>query len=193
METLLNLFLSALVGAVVVYVFGIRRLSLESRNAFIQRQLAEFYSPMAGYRRRIRLKSELRVQVSNAASSAWKEVANRLAQGDRSDEAFLPYKRIISYDNRQFAEEFFPLYKKMLDLFADKYWLADDDTRQFYEGFLKYVEIWERDLADALPGDVLKRLDHSEENVKPFYDHIEEKLSILRLEIREPSFWKMRL
>ena len=81
METLLLQFFSALVGGLVVYVFGIRKASIELRNAFIQKQLSEFYSPIAGYRKRIRAKSEVREKVFSVAN----EGRNRTATSQRGE------------------------------------------------------------------------------------------------------------
>lgn len=197
METLLLQFLSALVGGLVVYVFGIRKLSIELRNAFIQKQMSEFYSPIAGCRKRIRAKSEVREKVSSAVSEAWKELCAPYTETNQPThnhaEQYEPYRKIIEYDNNQLSEELMPLYRKILDLFTEKYWLADEDTRAYYQGFLEFVEIWERYLARALPGDVIQKLGHSEENVLPFYDHVERKLSALQEEVNATSFWKLRL
>jgi hypothetical protein len=109
------------------------------------------------------------------------------------EKLFAPYKSIIEYDNKQLREELMPLYRKMLDLFTEKYWLADEATRIFYQDFFEFVEIWERYLAESLPGEVLAKLDHSEENVLQFYEHIENKLSTLQTEIKNQSLWKLRL
>jgi len=196
-ETLLLQFLSALVGGLVVYVFGIRKLSIELRNAFIQKQMSEFYSPIAGCRKRIRAKSEVRGKVSTAANGAWTELCERHSATQQPmlnhEELYAPYGKIIEYDNNQLREELMPLYRKILDLFTEKYWLADEDTRGYYQEFLEFVEIWERYLAEALPGDVIRKLGHTEENVLPFYEHVERKLSALQEEINAKSFWKLRL
>lgn len=197
METLLLQFLSALVGGLVVYVFGIRKLSIELRNAFIQKQMSEFYSPIAGCRKRIRAKSEVRTKVSTAANEAWKELCAPYSEAKQPmlnhAEQYAPYGKIIEYDNKQLREELMPLYRKILDLFTEKYWLAEEDTRAYYQDFLEFVEIWERYLAEALPGDVIQKLGHTEENVLPFYEHVEGKLSALQEEINAKSFWKLRL
>jgi hypothetical protein len=190
-------FFSALVGGLVVYVFGIRKASIEIRNAFIQKQLSEFYSPIAGYRKRVRAKSELRGKVSAAADKAWRETCTPYSDAKKPmlnhEELYAPYGKIIEYDNNQLREELMPLYRKILDLFTDKYWLADEDTRAYYQSFLEFVEIWERYLAEALPGDVIRKLGHSEENALPFYEHVERKLSFLHGEINAKSFWNLRL
>ncbi|HMV16309.1 MAG TPA: hypothetical protein PLD21_09405 [Rhodocyclaceae bacterium] len=197
METLFQQFLSALVGGLVVYIFGIRKLSIELRNAFIQKQMSEFYSPIAGCRKRIRAKSEVRGKVSSAASEAWAELCAPCAEAKQPmlnhEERYAPYGKIIEYDNNQLREELIPLYRKMLDLFTEKYWLADEDTRAYYQEFLEFVEIWERYLAEALPDGVLRKLGHTEENVLPFYEHVESKLSALQEEINANRFWKLRL
>lgn len=197
METLLLQFLSALIGGLVVYVFGIRKLSIELRNNFIQKQMSEFYSPIAGCRKRIRAKSEVREKVSSVANEAWKELcapyseANQLIHNHA--EQYVPYRKIIEYDNKQLREELMPLYRKILDIFTEKYWLADEDTRAYYQGFLEFVEVWERYLAEALPGDVILKLEHTEENALPFYEHVEGKLSALQEEINTKNFWTLRL
>lgn len=165
METLLLQFFSALVGGLIVYVFGIRKLSIELRSAFIQKQMSEFYSPIAGYRKRIRAKSKVRGKVSAAASEAWKELCAPYSEAKQPmlnhEELYAPFGKIIEYDNKQLREELMPLYRKILDLFTEKYWLAEEDTRAYYQDFLEFVEVRERYLAEALPGEVIRKLEHS--------------------------------
>jgi len=193
MESILLQMLSALVGAIIVYIFGIRKISVQLRNAFIEKQLSAFYSPIAGCRKRIRAKSELREKISGVASASWQEICARDSEAKQimhnHEELFAPYKSIIEYDNQQFREELMPLYRKMLDVFTEKYWLADKDTRAYYQDFLEFVEIWERFLAEALPGEVIKKLGHTEENLRPFYEHMEQKLSALQAEVKDQRFW----
>lgn len=197
METLLLQFFSALIGGLIVYVFGIRKLSIELRNAFIQKQMSEFYSPIAGYRKRIRARSEVRGKVSTAANEAWKELCAPYSEANQPmlnhEELYAPFGKIIEYDNKQLREELMPLYRNILDLFTEKYWLADEDTRAYYQDFLEFVEIWERCLAEALPGEVILKLEHTEKNVLPFYEHVDRRLSALQEEINAKSFWKLRL
>lgn len=173
-----------------MFVFGIRQLSIQRRNAFIEKQLSEFYSPIAGYRKRIRTKSELRETISRVANEAWQEIcAHDSAAGIKNtQDPFEPYKRILEYDNRQFSEELMPLYEKMLDVFTEKYWLADPGTRAHYQGFLEYVEIWKRFLAQSIPGEVITKLGHAEKNNYPFYDHLERKISDLQTEVKDLRF-----
>jgi len=57
--SLLQSVISGLIGAGVVYYFGIRQLVAQRRLAFVERQLVEFYAPLTGFRKQIRAKSEL--------------------------------------------------------------------------------------------------------------------------------------
>ena len=156
---ILSTLLSGLVGAVVVYYFGIRQIVIQRRLAFRERQLGEFYAPLAGIRKQIRAKSELRLKISNAANAAWQDLCK--SYGDPMldhDQRFAPFKKIIDYDNEQLKAELVPQYREMLALFTDKYHLAAPDTRVFYQEFLEFVELWNRWLADSLPAEVLEKL-----------------------------------
>lgn len=183
--SLLQSVVSGLVGAGVVYYFGIRQLVVQRRLAFVERQLVEFYAPLAGIRKQIRAKSELRLKVSQAAESTWQEICasyeGRLMHDH--EERFAPFKKITEYNNEQLKAELLPKYREMLALFTERYHLAASDTRAFYQPFLEFVEIWNRWLAESLPAEVLEKLGHREENVHPFYDHLESKMQHLQDEI----------
>ncbi len=104
---IINPLLSALVGAAVVYYFGIRHLGIQRRSAFRERQLAEFYAPLAGIRKQILAKSELRLKISAAANEAWQEICK--SYGERpmldNEQRFAPFKKIIDYENEQLKAE----------------------------------------------------------------------------------------
>ena len=183
--SLLQSVVSGLVGAGVVYYFGIRQLVVQRRLAFAERQLVEFYAALAGIRKQIRAKSELRLKVSQAAESAWQEICASY-EGQRMhdhEERFAPFRERIEYDREQFQSELLPKYREMLALFTERYYLAASDTRTFYQPFLEFVEIWNRWMAKSLPHEVLEKLDHGEENVRPFYEHLESKMEQLQHEI----------
>lgn len=163
---ILSPLLSGLIGVAVVYYFGLRQLAKQHRLGFLERQLSELYAPLAGLRQQIDAKSELRLKIFNA-----------MEKTDRRFEA------TMLYHNKQFMEELIPTYRQMLALFTDRYHLADADTRAFYPAFLEFVEVWNIWLAESLSPDALKRLDHAEENVVPFYEHLEAKFQELQDEI----------
>ncbi|MBK5260320.1 MAG: hypothetical protein JJE51_12055 [Thermoanaerobaculia bacterium] len=174
-----------MVGAAVVYYFGIRQIVAQRRSGFLERQLAEFYAPLAGIRKQIRAKSELRLRISNAAESAWHDICRSYGERIMHDheERFAPFKKIIEYNNEQLKSDLVPMYREMLKIFTERYHLAEPETRDFYSEFLEFVEIWNRSLADALPGEVVEKLGHSEDRVKPFYDHLESRVTTLQQEI----------
>ena len=174
--------LGVLIGAAVAYYFGFRQLVNQRRLSFLERQLAEFYAPLAGLRRQIRAKSELRQKLSVASNAAWQDICR--SYGDRAmdddEERFTPFKKITEYENEQLKTELIPKYREMLALFTERYHLASADTRAFYQEFLEFVEIWNRWLAQSLPREVLEKLGHSEATVQPFYEHLESKMQQLQ-------------
>lgn len=182
---ILGSLLSGLVGAAVVYYFGIRQLIAQRRVKFLERQLSEFYAPLAGMQQQIRVKGELRMKVSAAANAAWQEICQSYGGSimhDREDR-FAPFKKIIEYENGQLESELVPVYRQMLALFTQRYHLAGPETRAFYHQFAEFVEIWNRWLSGSLPGEVVEKLGHDEEKVKPFYEHLESKMQQLQDEI----------
>ena len=64
-------------------------------------------------------------------------------------------------------------------------WLADPDTREHYQHLLEFVELWDRWLAKSIPAEVIERLEHSEENLKPFYEHLKGRHDLLRTKIEQ--------
>ena len=194
-SSLLQSVLGGLVGAGVVYYFGIRQLAVQRGLGFVERQLVEFYAPLAGIRKQIRAKSELRLKVSEAAESAWQDICQSYGGQPMHDheERFAPFKKIFEYENEQLKAELLPKYREMLSLFTERYHLAASDTRAFYQPFLEFVEIWNRWLADSLPREVLQKLSHDEENVSPLYDHLEARMEQLQSEIaRGGAGWLTR-
>lgn len=173
-----------LLGALIGVRYGLEQIKLQRKIDFTERQLKEFYSPMLACREEIRIKSELRVKISDAAGKAWQEVCDRNPKPFLNhDKEYQPYKKIIKYDNQQLNEVLLPLYKKMLSIFSEKYWLADTETCKWYAELCRFVELWDRWLVDGIPTDVITKLDHSEEKLKPFYQELENQVSNLRAKI----------
>lgn len=156
------------------------------RNAdLIEKQLQEFYSPIWGCIKRIRAQGELRSEISEACSVAWKKVCERSPKPFLNhDKEFEPYQRQIEYDNEKLREEVMPLYDNALEIFTSKYWLSENSTREYYEELYKFVEIWHRYLDRSIPMDALRELDHSEENLKPFYADVEQKMDELKSRLK---------
>jgi hypothetical protein len=169
---------SGLVGVLIGAWLSGRRERSQRRLAFVEKQLASFYSPMLGIREEIAAVSLLRMRVQEEAAKAWRDltrigpgaadpvVLKELAQ--REEE----FNKIIQFDNDKLTGELLPAYRKMANLFRENYWLAEKDTRHFYPAVLAFVEIWERWMANTLPVEVWRRLDHAESNLLWFYEHI---------------------
>lgn len=177
--------LSASISALVVYYFGIRQLAKQRSSDFRKEQLSQFYAPLAGMRKQVRAKSELRLKVSQAANAAWQEICEQYRGAIMHDheDRYAPFRKIIEYENTQLESELLPIYREMLKLFTERYHLAETETREFYDSFVEFVEIWNRWMAEALPGEVLEKLNHGEEHVLPFYEHLEKRVATLQSEI----------
>ena len=170
--------IGGLVGGWVAYLFSLRKLMVERKSEFVKRQLSELYSPLAATQKRIRGKSALRFKISGEL--------DKMEEGPVRFEA---RKTSVSYNNKELSEELIPLYQKMLDVFTEKYWLADADTRSFYQEFLEYVELWKR----PIPPDIGEAIGHDESQLEAFYQHLEIKLSVLQNQIKDEYFWRQNI
>ncbi|MEW6614789.1 MAG: hypothetical protein AB1401_04925 [Thermodesulfobacteriota bacterium] len=180
--TLLAVFLGARVG----YRFSLKRFNLEKRLDFISQQVTEFYSPMVGFRMRIRASSELRVELSSACGTAWGKICEEQPTPFLEHEKhFEPFKKQIEDENQRFPKYLLPLYDQMVDNFAKKYWLAENSTKEFYKPFCTYVELWHRFYDDAIPPRALEEVKIEEKDLLPFYENLEETLNSLRGELAQ--------
>ena len=158
--------------------YGLKQIRIEKHLEFIEKQLKEFYSPLLGRRKYIRAKSEFRLKVETISGRQWKENAQKGIQ--QSTESV---DNEIKYNNQQLEEEFLPLYREMLTIFKDNYWLAEPETREFYNGLVEYVEGWDRWKAKGVTAETMREIGHSEEKLKPFYGELEKRIDILRSEL----------
>lgn len=172
------------VGAGLNSWFSSRRERTQRRHAFIEQQLSEFYSPLLGLRAEVKALSELRVKLQNEAGAAWQELSAGVAPGPEAQaltaQRFPEFQALIEYDNKKLIERLLPAYRKMLELFRDKLWLAEEETRKHYLTLTEFVDVWDRWIANSLPAEVLGRIEHGEEKLHPLYDHIQEQHDRLR-------------
>jgi hypothetical protein len=183
--------LSGLTGVVIGAGLTARREIRQRRHAFRERQLREFYSPMLGLRNEIKMRSELRVKVHDAAGSAWVTLAERAqavspeASQRLIDSRGPDFDKAIEYDNTKLEEALLPLYRQMAQLFRENLWLAEVETRAHYQKLIEFIDIWDRWIAKSIPAEVLKSLGHSEKGLHPFYQHLEEKHDQLRAQVQQ--------
>lgn len=183
--------LAGLAGVVIGAWLTGRRERSQRRLAFVEMQLNDFYSPILGLRNEIRMRSELRVRIHDTADVVWRELCENTRQvsvealGDLSRTRGPEFTKLIDYDNKQLQEELLPAYRQMAKLFRKNLWLADPDTREHYQHLIEFIELWDRWLAKSIPAEVIERLGHSEDNLKPFYDHLRQRHDGLRAKIEQ--------
>lgn len=180
-----------LVGVIIGAWLSGRRDKKQRRLLFIEQQLKGFYSPMLGLRREIIMRSELRVKIHDAAGTVWQELCDQAKEigedtlGEVSRKRGPEFTKIIDYDNKQLQEELLPAYRQMAELFRNNLWLADPETQKYYQSLIEFIELWDRWLGNAIPAEVFNRLEHTEERLKPFYEHIQKKHDELREKIKK--------
>lgn len=164
--------------------FAARRERTQRKHAFIEKQLSEFYSPLLGLRAEVKAHGELRVRLQNEAGEAWRVLSEAVAPGPEAialtEQRFPEFQALIEYDNKKLVERLLPCYRKMLDLFRDKLWLAEEETRKHYLTLIEFVDVWDRWIAKSLPAEVIGRIEHGEEKLHPFYEHTQEQHDKLR-------------
>ena len=152
--------------------------------AFIERQLEEFYSPMIGCLRKIQAKSQLRYEIDKASEVAWQKICEEHPKPFLDHEKYFePFKKTIEYNNQQLRDEIIPLYDQMVSIFTDKYWLAIASTRRWYSELSAFIDLWYRWLDKSLPSEVVKEMGHTEAQLKPFYEDLENQLEELQKQL----------
>lgn len=183
--------ISGLIGVVIGAWLTGRRERSQRRLGFAEGRLKDFYSPMLGLRNEIRMRSELRVRIHDTADAVWRDLCAQAREAgvealrDISSTRGPEFTKLIEYDNKQLQEELLPAYRQMAKLFRENYWLADPDTRSYYQQLIEFVELWDRWIAKSIPGEVIERLGHSEDKLKAFYEHLQQKHDSLRKKIED--------
>jgi len=173
-------------GLFIGYKLALRKFRKENRRDFVLQQVKQFYSPMVGYIKHIRGNRELRLELSNFSDVAWHKICDENPKPFHNhEEHFKPFMKQIEYDNQQFHDSILPIYEKMLDIFTNNLWLAEESTKILYNPFRRYVELWQRYLDDAIPSRVLEELSIEENCLLPFYEDLEKNLRILRNELAQ--------
>jgi uncharacterized membrane-anchored protein YhcB (DUF1043 family) len=182
--------IAGLAGVLVGAWLTARRDRAARQSKYIESQLEQFYSPMLGLRNEIRTHGRLRTEIQDTASSTWQELCivarasgqeHLTALSRQREQAF---SKIIDYDNQKLEGALLPAYDKMIEVFRTNFWLADSETQTFYPALVRFVEIWRRWKAEALPPEVLNKLGHTEDSLRAFYEHIERKHETLRAKLR---------
>jgi hypothetical protein len=54
-------------------------------------------------------------------------------------------------ESETFRNVLMPRYREMIDVFRDKMWIAEPETREYFKGLIEFVDVWDKILADMLP------------------------------------------
>lgn len=70
----------------------------------------------------------------------------------------------VQDENKTFEEVLMPRYRQMIDTFRDKMWLAEKETRPFFQQLIEFVDVWDKILTNKLPRSVAVTIKHTESN-----------------------------
>jgi hypothetical protein len=186
---------SGLFGVALGGYFTALNQKRERQHRRIGDQLREFYGPMLSLRAEILAKSEFRIQISGASYAAWQALIDGALKAgvDYTNEVvrqrFPIFEKILEYNDRQFAEEILPAYRKMVELLKSKMHFAEFSTIKHFAALLEFVEIWNRWLDKSLPAEVLEKLKHSEQKLYPFYEDLDNNFACMQLALHEKHRW----
>ena len=157
------------------------------RLDFIEKQLQELYAPLLCIRKHVRALSELRLRVATVSGNVWEDLCSEAqerggaqALQELTAERSSAFNAIIEYENEQWKSELLPSYKHMLTIFREKFWLAEDSTREQFQKLIVYIELWERTLNRTIPGEVIAKLGVREAELEPLYSDLEQTFQHLR-------------
>ncbi|QHP67457.1 hypothetical protein EI171_08475 [Bradyrhizobium sp. LCT2] len=174
------------IGVFVTQIMTNRREAANRRVAFKKQQLEQFYGPLLAAHKELRARSELRVKLQTALDDAHTEDMLRTGR-ERLEAASDPHISAITTnvqdENQTFREVLMPRYRQMIDTFRDKMWLAERETRPFFQQLIEFVDVWDKILADKLPRSAAVTINHTEKNLTPFYEHLEKIHDRLQSEV----------
>ncbi|MFQ5794802.1 MAG: hypothetical protein ACE5JP_07120 [Candidatus Bipolaricaulia bacterium] len=139
----------------------------QQRHRFVEQQVKELYSPMVGIYQEARGKLVVSQRI---------KAARKKAGATESKES-------IEYEHRQIEEKLIPGLEKMLDLFREKRWLAEESTEEYYPGLVEFIEIENRFKAGILSSEVRDELDKS--SFRALFEDLQNHLRRLRAQLRE--------
>ncbi len=159
---------------------------------FFEKQLRELYSPLVGCRKEVQILSEFRLAGEEASQEWWAKVCELGGSIGSYGEATKFYddqgsqiSTQIEYENKQLEGKIIPAYRKMVQILKDNYWLAEEETRNYFPTLVKFVEVWERYLSRTHPMDVIQKINVSEAELFPFYENIQQLHDLLREKLKK--------
>lgn len=175
-----------LCGTLISQFMTGRREKAARTNAFKKQRLEEFYGPLLAMHKEIRARSELRLKLQQAIDTEHINDMFLAGPGKTEGASDLHVSAILTNirdENNTFCTVLMPRYRDMLNVFREKMWLAEPETRKYYFGLVEFVDVWDKILNDKLPSSAAPAIGHTEKNLEPFYEHLEIVHDRLRSEI----------
>lgn len=173
--------IACFLGFWCTYYFAIRRSKFEKERDFTYQQITKFYSPLVVLQKRIETIKKLKKEFSYAGNEACKK---RYKDGHMYNDEDKKYskqiKKEIEIRNQEFPKYILPLYDRMVDIFEKNYWLAENNTKNFYKTLLSYVEKEHKYYSRIIPLCTFNEIDFNDKDILLFYKNIEETLYKLK-------------
>ena len=186
-----GLGIGAILSQLVSYLLTGRRDRANRETDFRTQQLQELYGPLLSLHKEILAHSELRVKLQQALDQSHVEAmftAGPNGVEDASDPFVGAILTNIRDENETFRQFLMPRYHEMVNVFRSKIWLAEPATRDHFAKLVEFVFVWDKLLDERLPSAVAPAIGHTEQNLKPFYAHLEEMTDKLRRKIGARTF-----
>ncbi len=178
-----------IVGVMLTAWLEFWRSQSSKKYDFLKQQMEGFYSPMEALQKEFEIKVSLQQKISKEAAAVFVERPNVLtgrAQESPVTESLKEMDKIMKYNNAQARAELFPVRAKMLEIFKNYYWLAEQSTRDYYADFLEYVENWKRMEDQSMPFEMIgKRLFEDNKRLHCFYADIQNHFQELRKQLSQ--------
>jgi hypothetical protein len=175
--------IGGLLGNLITQYLTGRREKTAREVAFRKQQLEQLYGPLLATHKEIRARGELRVKLQQAIDDG--HLRDMLLAGpgkiEVASDVHVPaiIKNIVD-EGATFREVLMPRYREMIKVFRDKMWLAEPETRKYFPDLIEFVDVWDKILDDRLPRSIASAIGHTESNLKPFYQHLEQEHDRLR-------------
>jgi hypothetical protein len=186
LQPLLTFLSGGLIGTIGTQWATSRREKATRRVAFKKQQLEQFYGPLLSMHKEIRARSELRVKLQATLDGSHLNDTLRAGSGgvEAASDAHIPaIVANVQDENQTFREVLMPRYREMISSFREKMWLAEPETREYFDQLIEFVDVWDKILVDKLPRSVAVTIKHTEENLKPFYKHLADMHDRLRADV----------
>lgn len=132
------------IGSFITNWMTVRREKAQRAVQFRKQQLEEFYGPLLAMHKEIRARSELRVKLAQAIDAQHMEgllVAGPGKTEEASDAQLPTVMASIQDEAATFRNVLMPRYREMIDVFREKMWLAEPETRKFFPQLVEYVDV----------------------------------------------------